>query len=205
MDNLVVYSLPIVTALIGWFTNKVAVWMLFHPKRPVSILGFRWQGLIPRRQNEIAEQTGDVIEKEILQRHLLSESLREMDLQPHFHDFIDELIGKALVSKLRAMPLIGNFLNDGMVQQFTEMAKAEVDSHSGPLVEKIASDVEQKIHVKQLVEERIQSLDLDELERLIHRIAAKEFRRIELLGGVLGFLIGLIQLLLLHWTGHIVL
>ncbi len=203
MDKLVVYSLPFVTALIGWFTNKVAVWMLFHPKRPVSILGFRWQGLIPRRQNEIAEQTGEVIEQEILQKHLLSQSLREMDLQPHFHQFIDELIGKALITKLKAMPFIGNFLNDGMVQQFTEMAKAEVDTHSVPFVEKVAADVEHKIHVKELVEERIKSLDLDDLERLVHKIASKEFRRIELLGGVLGFIIGVIQLLLLFWTGHI--
>ena len=203
MDQLVVYSLPFVTALIGWFTNKVAVWMLFHPKQPISILGFKWQGLIPRRQNEIAEQTGEVIEQEILQKHLLSQSLRDMDLQPHFHDFIDQLVGKALVEKLRAMPFVGNFLNDGMVQQFTEMAKTEVDSHAGPFIDKVAGDVEHKVHVKQLVEDRIRALDLDQLELLVHKIASKEFRRIELLGGVLGFVIGLIQLLLLYWTGHI--
>ena len=200
MDKLVVFSLPFVTALIGWFTNKVAVWMLFHPKKPLSILGFRWQGLIPRRQAEIAEQTGEIIEKEILQKHLLSSSLREMDLKPHFDHFIDELIGKALVARLRAMPLIGGFLNDSMVQQFTDMAKAEVEDHATPFIEKIASDVEQQVHVKQLVEDRI-----NELERLVHRIAAKEFRRIELLGGVLGFLIGLVQLLLLYWTGLVML
>jgi uncharacterized membrane protein YheB (UPF0754 family) len=99
------------------------------------------------------------------------------------------------------MPFIGGFLNDGMVEQFTEMAKSEVDIHSVPFMEKVASDVEEKIHVKQLVEDRINALDLDELERLVHRIASKEFRRIELLGGVLGFLIGLVQLLLLYWTG----
>ena len=98
-----------------------------------------------------------------------------------------------------------NFLNDGMVQQFTDMAKAEVDTHSVPFVEKVAADVEHKIHVKELVEKRIKSLDLDDLERLVHKIASKEFRRIELLGGVLGFIIGLIQLLLLYLTGHIVL
>jgi uncharacterized membrane protein YheB (UPF0754 family) len=201
MDKLVIYSLPFVSALIGWFTNKVAVWMLFHPKEPISLLGFNWRGLIPRRQAEIAEQTGEIIEKEILQKHLLASSLREMDLQPHFHAFIDDLIGKALVAKLRAMPFIGGFLNDGMVEQFTEMAKAEVDTHSVAFIEKVASEVEEKVHVKQLVEDRINALDLDELERLVHRIASKEFRRIELLGGVLGFFIGLVQLLLLYWTG----
>ncbi|MCB1122789.1 MAG: DUF445 family protein [Verrucomicrobiae bacterium] len=204
MDNLVIFSLPIVSALIGWITNKLAIWMLFHPKKPINILGFRWQGLIPRRQKEIAGQTGEIIEKEILQKHLLAESLREMDLLPHFHDFVDQLVGVALAGRLRAMPLIGRFLNDSMIRQFTDMAKAEVDDHAVPFMEKIAGDVEQKVHVKQLVEDRINALDLDDLERLVHRIAAKEFRRIELLGGVLGFLIGLVQLGLLFATGHVV-
>jgi uncharacterized membrane protein YheB (UPF0754 family) len=203
MDKLVIYSLPFVTALIGWFTNKVAVWMLFHPKQSISILGFKWQGLIPRRQPEIAEQVGEIIEKEILQDHLLSASLREMDLKPHFDGFVEELVGKALVGKLRSMPLIGGFLNDRLVQQFTDMAKSEIVNHAPQFIDKVATDVEKKIPVKQLVEDRINSLDLDELERLVHRIAANEFKRIELLGGVLGFLIGLIQLLLLWATGNV--
>jgi len=205
MDNLVIFSLPFITALIGWFTNKVAVWMLFHPKKPLNIPGYKWQGLIPKRQNEIAEQTGEIIEQEILQKHLLSASLGEMDLTPHFHKFIDELVGKALVEKLRAMPFIGGFLNDSLVEQFTEMAKSEIDAHAGPFIDEVAGDLEQKVHVKQLVEDRIKALDLDDLERLVHKIAAKEFRSIELLGGVLGFVIGLVQLLLLWMTGHVVL
>ena len=205
MDKLVIFSLPFVSALIGWFTNKVAVWMLFHPKQPVNILGLKWQGLIPKRQKEIAEQTGDVIEKEILQKHVLAASLRNMNLTPHFHAFIDELVGKALVTRLRAMPFIGGFLNDSLVDQFTAMAKEELDTHAGPFIDKVASEVEHQIHVKQLVEDRINELDLDELERLVHRIAAKEFRRIEFLGGVFGFMIGLLQLLLLWSTGHVIL
>ena len=179
--------------------------MLFHPKKAVNILGFRWQGLIPRRQREIAAQTGEIIENEILQKHLLSASLREMDLQPYFHEFIDKLIGRALVERLRAMPIIGGFLNDSLVEQFTNMAKAEVDDHAGPFIDQVASEVEQEVHVKQLVEERINALDLDELERLVHKIASREFRRIELLGGLLGFLIGLVQLFLLWLTGHVTL
>ncbi|MBH54617.1 MAG: hypothetical protein CMI18_09760 [Opitutaceae bacterium] len=205
MESLVLFSIPFVTALIGWFTNKVAVRMLFHPQNPINILGFRWQGLIPRRQHEIAAQTGEIIEKEILQDHLLAASLREMDLQPHFHEFIDQLIEKSLMEKLRAMPLIGTFLNDSLVDQFTKLAKRELDSHSADLIEKVAVNIENEINVQQLVKDRINGLDLDDLERLVHRIAAKEFRRIELLGGLLGFLIGLVQLLLLLAKGYVAL
>jgi uncharacterized membrane protein YheB (UPF0754 family) len=48
-----------------------------------------------------------------------------------------------------------------------------------------------------MVEDKINSLDIAELEGMILDIASRELKHIELLGGVLGFLIGIIQGLLL--------
>lgn len=59
------YSLPFVAALIGWFTNFVAVKMLFRPRKAVRILGIRFQGLVPRRQKELAEKIAETVEKKI--------------------------------------------------------------------------------------------------------------------------------------------
>ena len=41
--------------------------------------------------------------------------------------------------------------------------------------------------------EKVQAFDLDRLENMILEIATRELRAIEILGGVLGVLIGLIQ------------
>jgi uncharacterized membrane protein YheB (UPF0754 family) len=40
-------------------------------------------------------------------------------------------------------------------------------------------------------------LEVDKLEKLLMSILAKEFRFVELLGGVIGFLIGLMQVLMI--------
>ncbi|MEL6714072.1 MAG: DUF445 family protein, partial [Planctomycetota bacterium] len=53
--------LPLVGALIGYGTNRLAVRMIFRPIEPVRILGFRVQGLIGRRQAEIARSIGGVV------------------------------------------------------------------------------------------------------------------------------------------------
>jgi uncharacterized membrane protein YheB (UPF0754 family) len=48
-----------------------------------------------------------------------------------------------------------------------------------------------------MVEEKISQFELDEIEKMILKIAKKELKHIEYLGGVLGFLIGLTQAFLL--------
>lgn len=48
--------------------------------------------------------------------------------------------------------------------------------------------------VAALVEARLLALDLDELERLVYDVAGRELGYIEILGGVLGFVVGAAQL-----------
>lgn len=56
-----------------------------------------------------------------------------------------------------------------------------------------------EVQVSALVEEKINAFDLDELEKMITGISSTELRFIEILGGVLGFIIGLVQLAFLYF------
>ena len=49
-----VWLTPFVGAFIGWLTNYVAIKMLFRPREPWYILGFPMQGVMPRRQRDLA-------------------------------------------------------------------------------------------------------------------------------------------------------
>ena len=51
----------VIGAFIGWVTNKVALWMLFNPKKP-KLFGL-FYGVIPSRKDEIAESIGVQIER----------------------------------------------------------------------------------------------------------------------------------------------
>ena len=53
--------LPIIAALIGWFTNYLAVKMLFHPRLPLKIFGFSIQGVFPKRQKQLADKLGTLV------------------------------------------------------------------------------------------------------------------------------------------------
>ena len=54
------------------------------------------------------------------------------------------------------------------------------------------------LEIRQIVTEKVDSLDLLRLERLLMSIMEEQFKYINLFGGLLGFLIGLANLLLLQ-------
>jgi uncharacterized membrane protein YheB (UPF0754 family) len=56
-------------------------------------------------------------------------------------------------------------------------------------IEKILSS----INVKALVSDRIDSLDMARVERIVLDVMSDQFKWVEIFGGILGFLIGLFQ------------
>ena len=196
-------SLPLITGLIGWLTNLVAIKMLFRPKNPIRIFFWKCQGLIPRRQNEIATRTAQIVENEILTQHLLRTELEKIDLKPFINELATNLIYHGVERRLRSMPVIGGLINDTTLFNLHTMAVEEMNKQSKPMVTKIADEAEKKLPVGAMVEERIKNFEVDQLEKVVHRVASSEFRNIELLGGVLGFIVGILQLVILYATGHI--
>ena len=69
----------------------------------------------------------------------------------------------------------------------------EVKSAINELSEDIMNKAKERINIQEIVENKINELDLYQLEELIIKVAKKELKHIEILGLVLGFLIGIIQ------------
>ena len=59
---------------------------------------------------------------------------------------------------------------------------------------------EKNLDIEQIVYNKVCNFSNEKLEQILFAILSKEFRFIELVGGVLGFLIGLVQLLLAQWS-----
>jgi uncharacterized membrane protein YheB (UPF0754 family) len=190
---------PLLTAGIGWFTNWVAVKMLFLPLRPKVVLGIRFQGLIPKRQMELAEQCAEIVERELLQQHLIRQAIEGADIGSMVESKVRILIREKLLSKLKGIPMLGAFLNETTIAGLEDYVVAEMRRMSEELVVQFADHVEQKLQVKKIVRERIEAFDLKRLQEIIEGVAAKEFRTIEWVGAILGFLVGVAQSSLLYF------
>ena len=194
---------PFITAGIGWLTNWVAIQMLFHPRQPVRVFIWKWQGLIPRRQQQLAEEAAEIIEREILQQHMILHEIRKIELGPYLEDAAHKIVWERIGPQLKAIPLLGGFINDGTLAKFEVIASASMKEEAGPLMEKVATQFEASVNLKQIIEDNIAAFDLDRLEDIVNQVASREFRTIERLGAVLGFIIGCIQVVLFGATGSI--
>lgn len=194
---------PFITAAIGWFTNWVAIQMLFRPRQPMRLFFWQWQGLIPRRQTQLAAEAAEIIEREIMQQHMIVHEIRKIELGPYLQEAAHKLVWQRIGPQLRAIPLLGGFINDSTLAKFELIAAAAMKDEAGPLMEKVATQFEASVNLKQLIEDNIAAFDLERLEAIVNEVAKREFRTIEQLGAVLGFLIGCLQLLILLLSGAI--
>ena len=204
-STIVLFLTPFITAAIGWFTNWVAIQMLFHPREPMRLFFWSWQGLIPRRQEQLAAEAAEIIEREIMQQHMIVREIRKIELGPYLEEAAHKLVWERIGPQLKAIPLLGGFINESTLAKFEVVAAAAMKDEAGPLMEKVATQFEASVNLKQLIEDNIAAFDLERLEAIVNEVAKREFRTIERLGAVLGFLIGCLQLLILLISGAITL
>lgn len=185
--------MPVLGALIGWVTNRIAIRLLFHPHHPwrIPLIGWELQGLLPKRRADLARTVGETVERELLSAGDLVQYLG----QPHFRE--DLLARLAVVAGERLNSRIPAFvphrLRDMFLALFQDFMVRECDAVFDQILAGIQKNIEAELSIGSIVENRLLEIALPDLEALILQVAGRELWHIEVLGGILGFLIGLLQ------------
>jgi uncharacterized membrane protein YheB (UPF0754 family) len=191
-----IWLTPLVGGLIGWLTNFLAIKMLFHPRQPRVIMGFLLQGVIPKRQRDLALKIGEVVEEELLHTEDILSAINTEELRAHLATVIEGRIDRFLREKLfRGDFLYTKVLSREAVQRLKRALIAELVSLFPLEVEATLKQFVEKVNIRKIVADRVEQFDFDRLESLVYRVARAELFWVEISGGVLGFLIGLLQVL----------
>ncbi|WP_295236803.1 DUF445 family protein [Sediminibacterium sp.] len=191
------YLIPIISAFIGWFTNWIAIKMLFHPKKPVKILGITFIGIFPKRQAQFAEKLGKLVSAELLSFQDIESKITNPDninqLMPQIDAHIDHFLRVKLADQ---MPVISMFIGDKTIQQMKSVFMTELTELFPGIMKSYMGNLQRDLDLEKIVIEKVKGFSSDKLEQILNDIMAKEFRFVEIIGGVLGFLIGIIQVIL---------
>ncbi len=200
-DIALLVSIPLIAALIGYVTNYIAVLMLFRPHRPRKFMGLSLQGLVPRRQKEIAHSLGAMIERDLFSHADIQQALQGVETSEEATKFLSEQVD-AFVEKLSAQnPMIGMFVQGPLLDQVKGALRDQMEEKFPAFMTRVVERVEHKLDVSEIVREKVESFDLAKLEAVIHEVSSRELRTIEILGAVLGFVVGLVQVGLLVCLG----
>src|SRR6188508_1916569 len=163
--------IPPISAFIGWFTNWIAIKMLFHPKEPTRILGITFHGIFPKRQKIFAEKLGKMISAEFLSfediQQKITSPVNLQKLMPMIEAHVDNFLRNKLSDE---MPFLSLFIGDKTIRS-----------------------------LKKIFTEKVSAFSTDKLEDILYQIMSKEFRFVEILGGVIGFIIGIVQVLITYF------
>jgi len=192
------YILPIIAAWIGWITNYLAIKMLFYPHNPKKIVGLTFHGVFPKRQAQIAEKLGDLVANELFSIRDISNKIEELSTQPEALDEVGKRIEKTIRGKLiSSFPMLSMFLSDEMIEKVTNLFKGELEDFLRESARGLAFKMEESVNVQALVRDKVQTFSSNKIEELLVDFMKQEFRFIEKIGAILGFLIGVIQVLLI--------
>ncbi|MBI3753267.1 MAG: DUF445 family protein [Deltaproteobacteria bacterium] len=184
---------PITGAVIGWFTHYVAIKMLFRPYRPVNLLGYKLQGLIPKRRKEIAAGIAKTIERELVSAKDFSAILQGIEWKEDVEKAVDEIVEHRFkAGKIKKIPLIG-LISENLTYHIKYLLTKEVIKHIDEKKDSFVEKFHDKVNMKEMLVARIDNLDIKRFEALLTDFIARELRHIEWLGGALGFIIGVIQ------------
>lgn len=184
----------IIGALIGWITNYIAIKMLFRPYKEINFGLFKIQGLIPKRRHEIAMTIAETVQKELISMDDIIGKLKTSEMGAELENMIDEILSRKLKSEITSkFPMLAMFLNDSMVDKIKDAIKNTILENKDEILEKIFASIEKKVDFKEIIVERVDNFSLEQLEEITFSLAKKELKHIEVIGAVLGGLIGLVQ------------
>ena len=186
-----------ISATIGWITNWVAIKMLFRPHKEVNFGLFKIQGLIPKRRAEIGSGIANIIQNELISVKDVISNIDREEFSKRLDSSIDKVLEKNLKAKVKEkFPVLQMFFTDRMAKDVSNTIKDIIMENQEKIFEIFSNYAEENINFEVIISDKISNFSLDKLEEIITLLAKKELKHIEVIGAILGGLIGVAQYLI---------
>lgn len=197
MKIVVVILLPLIAGLIGWFTNYLAVKMLFHPREPKKVLGITFHGVFPKRQAHVALKVGQLVANELLHMDDIFDKINNENTITSITSSLERKLDYYFdVTMVNKFPMASKFLPKKAKSKIKTEILSEVAAFAPDLIKHQVSQIENTLDIEAIITDKVNKLSSQKLEEVIWNILSTEFKFIEWVGALLGFMIGVIQVLI---------
>jgi len=191
------YTIPFISAFIHWITIWMALKLLFHPHEPKRFLGLTIQGIFPKRKNQIAASLGRIVGQELLSFADIEQKITDPEnvqkILPHIDAHIDDFLRNKLK---KSMPVVSMFIGEKTIVELKSVFMKELEELFPVVMKNYIGNMKNDLDLERIVSEKVAGFSSDRLEDMLNQILTKEFRFVEVIGAALGFLIGVVQILL---------
>ena len=188
-------SIPIISGIVGWGTNVLALKMTFYTLEFWGIKPFLgWQGIIPSKAEKMAKISVNLWTTKLINVKELFEQLDPSkvaeEMRPQFDRISKEIMDEVMAKQ---SPEIWNKIPESVKR----MTYARISRDMPDIVSEIMTDVKDNIeevfNIEEMVVQRLTS-DKQLMVEMFLNCGKEEFKFIERSGFYFGFLFGLIQM-----------
>jgi uncharacterized membrane protein YheB (UPF0754 family) len=189
------WLMPIFGIVVGLVTNWLAIQMIFRPFEPRRYLGvWRYQGLFPKRQPEIARDYGITTGGEVITPKNIIDLMTRGER------------GTALAARIRAtlsakldvewqqlQPMVPVPITPEQREQIKALIIDRLFELAPRTRPEIEAYLQTKLDIANTVEARLGALSKPEFERLLRGVFQEDELTLIVVGGVLGGMVGALQ------------
>jgi uncharacterized membrane protein YheB (UPF0754 family) len=188
--------MPLFGLFTGWFTDWLALRMIFFPIEPRKYFGVTWQGLFLKRRAEVAEAYGSLIAQEIITPHNVIEAILHGPLSDRVLALIQRQLDRELGSV--AKPLLVFAVGSRKYQDVKLAIASQIMSRLPETMRYIEDYATDAMDIRNVLVSKMKELSPHEFERLLRPAFEQDEWILIATGAVLGFAVGEGQVLLLE-------
>lgn len=199
LDSLFLLTIPVIAAIVGWLTNKLAVYMTFYPVEYVGKRPFGWQGIIPSKAHKMATKAVTLVTTKLIS---VEEQFDKLDpheiakeMEPQLNVLSKSIIEAVMKSEL---PLVWNLMPERQKQQMYEETAAQFPKVIANLMQEIKQKLPDLLDIDRMMVEGL-TQDPEMLNHIFLKCGEQEFKFIEKSGLYFGFFFGLVQMIIWNY------
>lgn len=200
VENLALLSIPLISAIVGWGTNFLAVKMMFYPIKFIGIKPiFGWQGIIPSKAREMAEIEVELVLGKLLDVKEIAGRLDDKQICQLIERRLDQVLRRIISEVMEeSAPKLWAMLPIQAKNAIFKRVEMDIPNMVSKMVGDFKENVDEILDIKDIVVKELTE-DPALINEIFLKAGAKEFPFIIKSGSYFGFLFGLITMLIWYF------
>ena len=200
------WVMPLFGLFTGWFTDWLALKMVFNPKHPTRYLGVvEWHGLFLKRREEIAVRYGQLIAREIVTPKNIIEAILKGPLSDRLFNMVQKLVQKFIDEQAgMARPIVVFAVGSTKYQEMKRVVADKMFQRLPATLAHVENYALEAMDLEKVIGEKMKLLTPEEFEALLRPAFQQDEWILITVGAALGFLVGEMQVFVMeHLARHV--
>ena len=189
------WVLPVFGGCIGLFTDWLAIKLIFVPRSPIRVGRWTLHGKFQRRRADVARQYGELIAHEVLTMPNVLDAILRGPRSDQLVAMVRRVVATAVDEQ--AGRLVSATIGPARLREMKEAAATRTLERLPDTVRYAEGYLTEAMDVANMVEMRMLALTPIEYEGLLRPAFRQEEWKLIAVGGVIGFVVGELQVLLM--------